>query len=69
MDRQALTSLITSGVPALVVGLGIWRGSRSRRLRIEKLRIRPAIICALPGLSMIGQPPRGTKAEPMRPMF
>ena len=57
MDRQTTTYVITFAVIALVLGFRIWRGSRARKLKIERLWIRPLIICTILGLSIVGQPP------------
>lgn len=56
MDRQTTTYFITFLVVAIIVGFRIWRGSRERRLRVERLWIRPAIICTILGLSIYSQP-------------
>ena len=56
MDRQTTTYFVTFLIVALIVALRIWRGSRERRLRVERLWIRPAIICAVLGFSIYGQP-------------
>src|SRR5262245_55970401 len=39
------------------MGLRIWRGSRARRLKVERMWIRPAIVLTVLGLSILGQPP------------
>lgn len=57
MDRQTVSYLVAFTVIALVMGLRIWRGSRARKLRIERLWIRPAIILVFLGFSIYGQPP------------
>jgi len=57
MDRQTTTYLVAFIVIALVMGLRIWRGSRARKLKVERMWIRPAIILVFLGLSIYGQPP------------
>jgi hypothetical protein len=57
MDRQTTTYAVTFTVIALILGLRIWRGSRVRKLKIERLWVRPLIICSILALSIIGQPP------------
>ncbi len=57
MDRQTTTYVITFALVALALGFRIWRGSRAGKLKIERLWIRPLIICAILGLSIAGQPP------------
>src|SRR5215470_242979 len=57
MDRQTTTYLVTFIVIALLMGLRIWRGSRARKLRVERMWIRPVIILAFLGASIYGQPP------------
>lgn len=41
----------------LFVGLRMWRGSRARRLRIERMWIRPVIFLLVLTLLLWGQPP------------
>jgi hypothetical protein len=41
----------------LIVALRMWRGARARRMRIEQMWIRPAIIFVILGLSVASQPP------------
>lgn len=57
MDRQTTTYVVTFAVIALILGFRIWRGSRARKLKIERLWIRPLIICTILALSIISQPP------------
>jgi hypothetical protein len=57
MDQQTVGYLVAFTVIALFMGLRIWRGSRARRLRVERMWIRPVIICTILGLSIVGQPP------------
>lgn len=57
MDRQTTTYLIMFSVIALFMGLRIWRGSRARKLKVERMWIRPIIICVFLGFSIYGQPP------------
>ncbi len=56
MDRETTTYFVTFVVVALIVGLRIWRSSRERRLRVERMWIRPAIICTILGFSIYSQP-------------
>jgi len=63
MDRQTVTYLVFFIVIALIIGLRIWRGSRARRLKVERMWIRPAIILTFLGVSIYGQPP------PMTPVI
>lgn len=57
MDRQTTTYLVAFTVMALFMGLRIWRGSRARKLKVERMWIRPAIIGVFLSLSIYGQPP------------
>lgn len=57
MDRQTTSYLIFFIVIALIMGLRIWRGSRARKLKVERMWIRPAIIGVFLGMSIYGQPP------------
>ncbi|HEX5006967.1 MAG TPA: hypothetical protein VFV70_07625 [Hyphomonadaceae bacterium] len=63
MDRQTVTYLVFFIVIALILGLRIWRGSRARRLKVERMWIRPAIILTFLGVSIYSQPP------PMAPVI
>lgn len=57
MDRQTVTYIVTFAIIALVLGFRIWRGSRARKLKIERLWVRPLIICSILALSIASQPP------------
>lgn len=57
MDRQTTSYLVFFVIIALVMGLRIWRGSRARKLKVERMWIRPAIIGVFLGMSIYGQPP------------
>lgn len=57
MDQQTTSYLVAVIVIALLLAFRIWRGSRARRLRVERLWIRPVIILTILGLSVYGQPP------------
>jgi hypothetical protein len=57
MDRQTTTYLITFAVIALFMGFRIWRGSQARKLKVERMWIRPAIVLVVLGLSVASQPP------------
>lgn len=41
----------------LIVALRMWRGTRARKMRVEQMWIRPAIIFVILGLSVASQPP------------
>jgi hypothetical protein len=41
----------------LIVALRMWRGTRARKMRIEQMWIRPAIIFLILALSVASQPP------------
>lgn len=62
MDQQTVSYLVFLTIVALLMGLRLWRGSRARRLRVERLWIRPAFILVFLGLSIYGQPPPMTAA-------
>ena len=57
MDQQTTGYLVAFTVIAVFMGLRIWRGSRARKLKVERMWIRPAIILVFLGLSIYGQPP------------
>jgi len=57
MDRQTTTYLVFFIVIALLMGLRIWRGSRARKLQVERMWIRPVIILVFLSASIYGQPP------------
>src|SRR5690349_14677295 len=57
MDQQTVGYLVAFTIIALLMGLRIWRGSRVRKLRVERMWIRPAIILTVLTLSIYGQPP------------
>jgi Protein of unknown function (DUF1453) len=57
MDQQTVSYLVAFTVIALLMGLRIWRGSRARKLKVERMWIRPAIILTFLTLSIYGQPP------------
>ena len=57
MDPQITGYLVAFTLIALVMALRIWRGSRARKLKVERMWIRPAIIGVFLGLSIYGQPP------------
>jgi hypothetical protein len=62
MDQQTVSYLVAFIVIALIMGLRIWRGSRARKLKVERMWIRPAIILTFLTLSIYGQPPPLTPA-------
>jgi Protein of unknown function (DUF1453) len=57
MDRQTTTYLVTFAVVALFMGVRIWRGAKARKLKVERMWIRPVIVLAILGLSIASQPP------------
>ena len=57
MDQQTTSYLVAFTVLALIMGLRIWRGARARKLKVERMWIRPVIILAFLTLSIAGQPP------------
>ena len=57
MDQQTTGYLVAFTVIALFMGLRIWRGSRARKLKVERMWIRPVIILVFLALSIYGQPP------------
>jgi hypothetical protein len=57
MNQQTTTYLVTFTVIALLMGLRIWRGSRARKLKVERMWIRPGIILLFLTASIAGQPP------------
>ena len=62
MDQQTTGYLVAFTIIALFMGLRIWRGSRARKLRVERMWIRPVIILTVLTLSIYGQPPPMTVA-------
>lgn len=63
MNQQTIGYLVAFIIIALVMGLRIWRGSRARKLQVERMWIRPVIICTILALSIYSQPP------PMTPVI
>jgi hypothetical protein len=57
MDSQFTGYLVAFTLIALFMALRIWRGSRARKLKVERMWIRPAIIGVFLALSIYGQPP------------
>lgn len=57
MDRQSTIYIVAFAAVAVLIGFRIWRGARARKLKIERLWIRPLVICTILGLSIVGQPP------------
>jgi hypothetical protein len=57
MDQQAISYFVAIIVIGLLFAFRLWRGSRARKLKVERMWIRPAFIGVFLGLSIYGQPP------------